>query len=128
MRLNSRLVKDFPSRAVPKIDVRALLKSIPDPTSPDPGVTTVSVDVLSILGSTSSTISSDISVFYDTEILAIIQRAKVKSSGLVDTSIWGWIGKDAMMGPKEEKALSDLAKRYGTKLVGVIIISSSSTN
>jgi len=58
-------------------------------------------------------------VFYDTEVLAIIQRAKVKSSGLVDTRIWGWIGRDAMMGPKEEKALSDLAKRYGTKLVPV---------
>jgi hypothetical protein len=104
------------------------LRSIPDPPSPDPGVTTVSADVLSILGSTSSTISSDINIFYDTEVLAIIQRAKVKSSGLVDTRIWGWIGRDAMMGPKEEKALSDLAKRYGTKLVGVIAISTSSAN
>lgn len=104
------------------------MRSIPDPPPPNLGVTTVSVDVLSILGSTSSTISSDISVFYDAEILAIIQRAKVKSSGLVDTRIWGWIGRDAMMGPKEEKALSDLAKRYGTKLVGFIAISSSSTN
>lgn len=112
----------------PKIDVRPLLKSILDPPSPDPGVMTVSVDVLSIVGSTSSPISSDISVFYHTEILAIIQRAKVKSSGLIDTKVWGWIGRDAIMGPKEEKALTDLAKRYGTKLVGVIAISSSSAN
>lgn len=83
-------------------------------------MTTVSVDVLSIVGSASSAISSDTSVFYDAEILAIVWRAKVKSSGLVETRVWGWIGKDARVGPKEEKALAELAKRYGTKLVGVI--------
>lgn len=86
---------------------------------------TVSVDVLSIAGSVSSAVSSDTSVFYDTEILAIIQRAKVKSSGLVDTKIWGWIGRDAKVGLKEEKALTDLAKRYGTKLVSAVSISFS---
>lgn len=79
---------------------------------------TVSVDVLSVVGSTPGTISSDTSAFYDTEILAVIQRAKVKSSGLVDTKVWGWVGKDAKVGLKEEKALEDLAKRYRTKLVG----------
>jgi hypothetical protein len=84
-------------------------------------VTTVSVDVLSIVGSASNAINSDTSVFYDTEILAVILRAKVKSSGLVDTKVWGWIGKDAKVGPKEEKVLTDLAKRYGTKLVSVIL-------
>jgi len=75
--------------------------------------------------STSSGINSGSNVFYDTEVLAIIQRAKVKSSGLVDTKVWGWTGKDARVGPKEEKALVDLAKRYGTKLVGVVPISFS---
>lgn len=78
----------------------------------------MSVDVLSIVGSTAGTISNNTSVFYDTEILAVVQRAKVKSSGLVDTKVWGWVGKDAKVGPKEEKALEDLAKRYGTELVG----------
>lgn len=123
-RSRSRLhpVKDFPNYAVPKIDVRSLLKSIPKPTPTDPGVTTVSVDVLSIVGSSSGAISDDTNVFYDTEILAVIERAKVKSSGLVDTKIWGWIGKNAKVNSKEEKALMDLAKRYGTKLVGVILI------
>ena len=82
---------------------------------------TISVDVLSIVGLASNAIGDDTSVFYDTETLAIIQRAKVKSSGLVDTKVWGWMGKDAVVGPKEERALADLAKRYGTKLVGVIL-------
>lgn len=82
---------------------------------------TISVDVLSIVGLASNAIGDDTSVFYDTEILAIIQRAKVKSNGLVDTKVWGWMGKDAVVGPKEERALADLAKRYGTKLVGVIL-------
>jgi hypothetical protein len=119
------LVQDFPNYAVPKIDVRPLLKSIPKPTPANPGITTVSVDVLSIVGSTPSAITSDTNVFYDTEVLAIIQRAKVKSSGLVDTKVWGWIGKDSGVGPKEEKALADLAKRYGTELVSGIPFSLS---
>ena len=118
--MSSRPVQDFPNHVVPQIDVRPFLNQIPKPPSADPGVTTVSVDVLSIVGSASSAISSDTSVFYDAEILAIVWRAKVKSSGLVETRVWGWIGKDARVGPKEEKALAELAKRYGTKLVGVI--------
>lgn len=73
------------------------------------------------MGSAPSAIGTNASVFYDNEILAIIQRTKAKSSGLVDTKVWGWIGKDANLGPKEEKALADLAKRYGTKLVGVVL-------
>jgi len=85
----------------------------------------VSVDVLYIVGSASSVINSDTSVFYDTEILAIIQRAKVKSSGLVDTKVWGWIGREAKVDPKEEKTLADLAKRYGAKLVSFIRFSFS---
>lgn len=110
---------DFPGYVVPKVDVRLLLKSIPQPALADPGVITVSVDVVSIVGSTSIAISNNTSTFYDTEILAVIHRAKVKSSGLVDTKVWGWVGKDAEVGLKEEKALGDLAKRYGTKLVPV---------
>ena len=118
--LRSHPIEDFPNYVVPKIDVRPLLKSIPKPAPADLGLMTVSVDVLSIVGSASSVINSSTNVFYDTEILAIIQRVKVKSSGLVDTKVWGWIGKDAKVDAKEEKALVDLAKRYGTKLVGVI--------
>ena len=122
MCLCSYPIQDFPNYAVPKIDARLLLELIPKPTPADLGATTVSVDVLSIVGSVSSAINSDTNVFYDTEILAIIQRVKVKSSGLVDTKVWGWIGKDAKVNPKEEKALTDLAKRYGTKLVSVVLI------
>ncbi|KAF9792515.1 hypothetical protein BJ322DRAFT_52505 [Thelephora terrestris] len=110
---------DFPNYCVPKIDVEPLLKSTPKPAPADPDVTTVSVDVLSIVGSTSNAIKTDTNVFYDTEILTIIQRAKAKSSGLVDTKVWGWVGKDAKVGPKEEKALADLAKRYRATLVSI---------
>jgi len=120
--LRSFPVEDFPNYAVPEIDIRPFLELIPKPALADPGVTTVSVEVLSITGSASSAVKSDANVFYDTETLAIIQRAKVKSSGLVDTKVWGWIGKDAKVGPKEEKALAGLAKRYGTELVGVILV------
>lgn len=120
-------VEDFPNYVVPTIDVRPLLKSMPKPAVSDPDITIVSVDVLSIVGSASRAIVGDISAFYETEILAIVQRAKVKSKGLVDTKVWSWIGKDAQLGPKEEKMLGDLAKRYGTQLVGVLQFNFSNT-
>lgn len=78
----------------------------------------VSLDVMSIIGTTASALRNDIHTFYDVEVLAIIQRSKSSSSGLVATSVWGWFGKNAKDGEKEERKLQELSKRYGTTLVG----------
>jgi hypothetical protein len=70
-----------------------------------------------ITGTTAVAVSREYSIFYDTEVLAIIRRSKSKSSGLAATTIWGWHGKNSHFGEKEERKLQDLAKRYGTSIV-----------
>lgn len=97
----------------------ALLRAnpIPGKHTPDKDAQTVSVDVMSIVGSGSTAVTKDTSVFYENEVLAIIHRFKLKSTGLMETKVWGWFGKNCIAGERELKALADLAKRYGTKLV-----------
>jgi len=85
------------------------------PISPVPeDAKTVSVEVVAIVGSNGTTLTKDENIFYDSEVLAIVHRAKVPSSGLVDTYVWGWLGKRCQFGEAEEKKLQDLARRYGT--------------
>ncbi|KIY48590.1 hypothetical protein FISHEDRAFT_43148 [Fistulina hepatica ATCC 64428] len=85
---------------------------------------TISVEVMSVTsGSVTPAVQHQlddrISVFYDTETLAIILRCKSKKSGLVDTTVWGWWGKSSQAGDKEKTKLNELARRYGTTLVSV---------
>jgi hypothetical protein len=113
------LLSDNHSEPLPEVDVRELLKVNPIKHNSNPNTQTISVDLLSVLGNNSTPILKDINVFYDSETLAIIHRSKIKPSGLAETRVWGWIGKNAKVGEREEKTLADLAKRYGTQLVGL---------
>ncbi|KAF8070560.1 hypothetical protein FPV67DRAFT_1027864 [Lyophyllum atratum] len=71
---------------------------------------------MAISGTTATTLAKDRTIFYDTEILAIIHRSKSQISGLVSTAIWGWEGKRAKLGEREQRKLQELAKRYGTSV------------
>jgi hypothetical protein len=81
-------------------------------------MSTISVEVMVIIGNTATAITNPCNVFYDSEVLAIIHRSKIQSTGLVSTTVWGWRGKRSSIGKREERKLQDLAKRYGTSLVG----------
>jgi len=81
---------------------------------------------MSIAGNTSTQISSPFNIFYDSELLAIVHRAKSKASGLVTTNVWGWHGKNRSASENEKRKLEELAKRYGTSLVQSSSISTSS--
>jgi hypothetical protein len=94
--------------------------SKPNTFSPDPDIVGISVDVMAVTGSTANSISHNMNIFYDTEILAIVYRSKSKSKGLVSTQVWGWRGKRSQVGEREERKLQELAKRYGTALVSSI--------
>ncbi|KAG6819869.1 hypothetical protein H0H93_007803 [Arthromyces matolae] len=83
------------------------------------GVTTISVEVMSIVGTTATVLSRDQTIFYDTELLAIIHRSKSQLSGLVSTSVWGWEGKRAALGPREQRKLQEIAHRYGTSIITI---------
>lgn len=85
------------------------------PVSPIPAdAKPISVEVISIVGSNGTTVTQDETVFYDRETLAVIHRCKSASSGLVDTFVWGWLGKHSQFGEVEEKKLHELGRRYGT--------------
>lgn len=102
---------------MPKVDVGPLLNFQPAIYEPDPDITTISVEVLSIVGNNATALSKDSSIFYDTETLAVVHRFKAKSSGLVNTKVWAWRGSKAQAGEREEKKLQELARRYNTPLV-----------
>ena len=89
--------------------------------TPDPDLRTISVEVLNVVGNSAAAIDpekpSGKFVFYDTETLAIVHRAKSRSSGLVQTKVWEWCGKNGGKGEKEERKLAELSKRFNTGLV-----------
>jgi len=71
---------------------------------------------MSVTGAAATSLKNDMDVFYDSEILAIVRRVKLKSSGLVETSLWGWQGRRSQIGEREQRKLKDMARHYGTKL------------
>lgn len=109
-------LSDFDDGPLPQVDISLLSVGGP-PYVPDSTVRDISVDVMIIDGPSSTALSTDINIFYDGEIIAIIHRKKSVSSGLVATSLWAWKGKGSQMGDAEERKLKELASRYGTSVV-----------
>lgn len=99
---------------LPRVNLSVMLRPA-TPISPIPAdAKPISVEVISIVGSNGTTVTQDETVFYDRETLAVIHRCKSASSGLVDTFVWGWLGKHSQFGEVEEKKLHELGRRYGT--------------
>lgn len=107
---------DIVDEPLPTVDVDALLVEGHTYT-PDPDIQTISVEVLSIMGASAVSVDHDTNVFYNNEILAVVHRSKAKSSGLVNTKVWSWLGAKSKSGEKEERKLNELARRYNTSLV-----------
>ncbi|CCM06207.1 uncharacterized protein FIBRA_08451 [Fibroporia radiculosa] len=110
---------DHSNDSPPPVDISELLTSSHESVISSADVQTISVDVMCITGSTASSVSQYLHVFYDTEVLAIVYRAKSRTTGLVDTTVWGWRGRRSNMGEREERKLGELARRYGTALITV---------
>ncbi|KAH6913911.1 hypothetical protein BKA70DRAFT_1096251 [Coprinopsis sp. MPI-PUGE-AT-0042] len=105
--------------SLPKVDVSIMFEPTSTSSFISPDARTISVDVVSMLGSSSTTITENMDIFYDSEVLAIVHRCKTPSSGLVDTFVWAWIGKRSQYGKEEEKKVYEMARRYGTTPVVV---------
>ncbi|THH08146.1 hypothetical protein EW145_g2904, partial [Phellinidium pouzarii] len=87
---------------------------------PVPDLRAISVEVLCIDGGSTVEImrgTSGAFMFYDTEIIAVVHRAKSRASGLVATKVWSWRGRRCEAGEREERKMLELAKRYGTALI-----------
>ncbi|OAX42531.1 hypothetical protein K503DRAFT_790098 [Rhizopogon vinicolor AM-OR11-026] len=72
--------------------------------------------MLSINDGNAIPVPRDTHVFYDTEVLAVVHRAKSRESGLVSTKVWCWHGKKCRFGEREENKAGELARRYGSAL------------
>jgi hypothetical protein len=107
---------------LPQYNIEYLVSARPAVLGLDPTTSTISVDVLSVSGNSAVIISKDANVFYETETLAIVRRYKSKTSGLVGTTLWAWRGRQADLGVREQQKLTELAKRYGTSVVGDSLI------
>ncbi|KAI0743870.1 hypothetical protein C8Q80DRAFT_1107264 [Daedaleopsis nitida] len=102
---------------LPHIDVDALYRAPRATYIPNPDIATISVEVMSISGSAATAINADAHIFYDSELLAVIHRAKDKSSGLTATKVWAWHGRNAQFGERELQKVQELSRRYGTSPV-----------
>ena len=117
--IHLQFIPDAVEEPLPPIDAAKIWGLSPPTFKPDPDLRTVSVEVLLLEGNSLSEIAKDrdsIYVFYDAEVLAVVHRAKSRSTGLVTTKVWSWHGTKSDAGEKEEKKLQELAKRYGTEL------------
>ncbi|KAL5507061.1 hypothetical protein ACEPAH_6517 [Sanghuangporus vaninii] len=117
---SSKIHIDVVDEPVPAVNAAKVWETRPPRFVPDPDQHTVSVEVLDVAGGSSTEIAKgpdNVYVFYEMEVLAIVHRAKSRSSGLVATKVWAWIGRKAEVGEREEKKLQELAKRYGTALL-----------
>ena len=99
---------------LPAVDVAKLLASSVHPPTPT-GIKTVSVEMLSVVGSNTTTVTGNI--LYDSENIVIIHRSKSLQSGLATTKVWNWKGKDCRSGDVEERKIRELATRFGTAAV-----------
>ena len=105
---------------LPAFDITVLDAYVPPlgAYTPDTNTTTISVEVLAIVGASATTLAgASASIFYDSETLAVVHRFKAKASGLASTTVWAWRGRHATPGEHELSKAQKLARRYGTTLV-----------
>ncbi|KIO15935.1 hypothetical protein M407DRAFT_34438, partial [Tulasnella calospora MUT 4182] len=110
-----RLAIDDPSNEIEPYDLSSISR-VEDPLALPADAVTISVEVLTVTGNATSPVTTDIHIFYDVEVRAIVHRFKSKASGLVTTRVFGWRGRQAEVGPMEAKKLGELATRFGTSL------------
>ncbi|PBK91545.1 hypothetical protein ARMGADRAFT_1013942 [Armillaria gallica] len=109
---------DYTDEPLPHVDIGRLI-SKSSTIRQDRSISTISVDVLIISGSSATVVTQDPLVFYDTEVLAIVHRSKSKSSGLASTTVWAWQGRASQFKEKEEQKLKELASRYGSNYINI---------
>ncbi|KAF8515440.1 hypothetical protein JB92DRAFT_2914786 [Gautieria morchelliformis] len=109
---NSLVHLEHYDRLPPAFNLQSVLNEVP--FSPDLSLQTISVDIFTIFGHTAVAVTREPNVFYDSEVVVIVQRAKKRSGHLVSNKVWVWRGKNANFGEKEDRKAKELAERFGT--------------
>lgn len=105
--------------SLPRIDIYKLINYHEPIYCPPDDTHTISIEVLSIMGFTAIPVTEEKFIFYEYENLAIIHRAKLKSTGLVSTGLWCWRGKHSSFSNQEEEKLREMSRRYSVNSVSV---------
>ncbi|CUA66742.1 Nascent polypeptide-associated complex subunit alpha, muscle-specific form [Rhizoctonia solani] len=77
----------------------------------------ISTDVFSLSNDRATVVTSHPCLVYDSELVAVVQRVRNETNGLVLSKVWGWCGRKAQPGGQEEGKLVELAKQYGTIVI-----------
>lgn len=67
-----------------------------------------------ISGRTATAVTREPNVFYDSEVVTIIHRAKGNTGQLMSNKVWIWRGRNANFEEKEERKAKELTERFGT--------------
>lgn len=109
------IIEERHDRLPPAFNLQSVLKEVP--FFPDLNLQTISVEIFSLSNYTATAVTRAPNVFYESEVVAVIHRAKETSRQLVSNKVWIWRGKHANMGEREERKASELAERFGTTRV-----------
>ncbi|QRW21576.1 hypothetical protein RhiXN_06565 [Rhizoctonia solani] len=102
---------------IPPFNLQQAISSNPYTFAFPSNLKRISIDVFSLSNGQAAVVPSYPCLVYESELVAIVQRVRNEASGLVLSKVWGWYGKKAQPGPREEGKLAELAKQYGTSVV-----------
>lgn len=81
------------------------------------GLKRISIDVFTVSGGQAMVVPNSPCLVYESELIAVVQRVRNEGNGLISNKVWGWYGRKAQLGAKDETKLAELAKQYGTSVV-----------
>jgi hypothetical protein len=102
---------------IPPFNLQQAISSNPYTFSFPTNLKRISTDVFNLSNGQATAVPSYPCLVYESELVAVVQRVRNETNGLVLNRVWGWYGKKAQVGPREEGKLAELAKQYGTSVV-----------
>ncbi|KAG9123207.1 hypothetical protein FRC07_000108 [Ceratobasidium sp. 392] len=102
---------------IPPFNLQQVLNANPYTFAFPSSLKRISTDVFTLSNGQATLVPGNPCIVYESELVAIVQRVKNERNGLVQNKVWGWQGRKAEPGVKEEAKLGELAKQYGTSVV-----------
>ncbi|KAG8706161.1 hypothetical protein FRC08_001238 [Ceratobasidium sp. 394] len=102
---------------IPPFNLQQVLNANPYTFTFPSNLKRISTDVFTLSNGQATLVSGSPCIVYESELVAVVQRVKNERNGLMQSKVWGWQGKKAEPGAKEEAKLGELAKQYGTSVV-----------
>ncbi|CEL60808.1 hypothetical protein RSOLAG1IB_04047 [Rhizoctonia solani AG-1 IB] len=102
---------------IPPFNLQQAISSNPYTFSFPTNLKRISTDVFNLSNGQATAVPSYPCLVYESELVAVVQRVRNETNGLVLNRVWGWYGKKAQVGPREEGKLAELAKQYGTSVI-----------